>query len=90
MSYYINDNCNNCDNPKCIQVCPVDCFHKGPTRRVINPDECIECAVCVPECENNAIVTFEDPSTITNEQQAIIDFNEKMSKIWPQDVGTFV
>ena len=44
----------------------------------------------VPECENNAIVTFEDPSIITNEQQAIIDFNEKMSKIWPQDVGTFM
>lgn len=39
----------------CVEVCPVDCFYVGESMLVINPDECIDCGVCEPECPADAI-----------------------------------
>jgi len=66
----------------CVEVCPVDCFYEGENMLVINPDECIDCGVCVPECPVDAIVadnTFKDAS----EQFKWEEINRTYSAIWP-------
>ena len=56
MTYLVNDNCIKCKHTDCVEVCPVDCFYEGENMLVINPDECIDCGVCVPECPVDAII----------------------------------
>ncbi len=56
MTYVVTDVCINCKYTDCVEVCPVDCFYEGQNMLVINPDECIDCGVCVPECPIDAIV----------------------------------
>ena len=61
MTYLVNDNCIKCKHMDCVEVCPVDCFYEGENMLVINPDECIDCGVCEPECPVDAIITdFQD------------------------------
>jgi len=62
-------------------VCPVDCFYEGPNFIVINPDECIDCAVCVPECPVEAIIS--DSETETKDYDYWLQLNKDMSKKWP-------
>ena len=50
MTFVVVDNCIRCKYTDCVEVCPVDCFYEGPNFLVINPDECIDCALCEPEC----------------------------------------
>ena len=56
MSYLVIDNCIKCKHTDCVEVCPVDCFYEADNFLAINPDECIDCGVCEPECPANAIV----------------------------------
>jgi ferredoxin len=56
MTYVVIDNCVKCKYTDCVEVCPVDCFYEGDEMLVINPDECIDCGVCVPECPAEAIL----------------------------------
>jgi ferredoxin len=65
-----------------VSVCPVDCFYEGPNFLVINPDECIDCAVCIPECPVDAIVAQEDIKDPV-ENQYWFDINKRLSKKWP-------
>jgi ferredoxin len=58
----------------------VDCFREGPNFLVIDPDECIDCAVCIPECPVNAIVPEED---VPGNQQNYIQLNADLAKAWP-------
>ena len=60
MTYVVTENCIKCLHQDCVTVCPVDCFKIGPNFMVIDPDECIDCAVCVPECPVDAIVPDTD------------------------------
>ena len=60
MTYVVTDVCINCKYNDCVEVCPVDCFYEGENMLVINPDECIDCGVCVPECPIDAIVPDTD------------------------------
>lgn len=60
MTYVVTDVCIKCKYTDCVEVCPVDCFYEGENMLVINPDECIDCGVCVPECPIDAIVTDID------------------------------
>ena len=60
MTHVVTDACILCKYTDCVDVCPVDCFHEGPNTLVINPNECIDCAVCVPECPAEAIFAEED------------------------------
>ncbi len=63
-----------------MDVCPVDCFKEGPNFLVIDPDECIDCAVCVPACPAEAIYAEDD---LPEDQRAFIEINADLAKIWP-------
>jgi ferredoxin len=58
MAYVVADPCVKCKYTDCVAVCPVDCFYEGENSLVINPDECIDCGACEPECPTTAI--FEE------------------------------
>ena len=79
MTYVVLDKCIRCKYTDCVEVCPVDCFYEGPNMLVINPDECIDCGVCVPECPIDAII---DESELTEKQKPMLELNEKYSAQW--------
>tara|TARA_E500000178_G_scaffold259169_1_gene255969 strand:+ start:40 stop:390 length:351 start_codon:yes stop_codon:yes gene_type:complete len=60
MAHLVDDKCINCKHTTCVSVCPVDCFYEGENMLVINPDECIDCGVCIPECPEEAIFQTDD------------------------------
>jgi ferredoxin len=80
MTYVVTENCIKCKYTDCVEVCPVDCFHEGPNFLVIDPDECIDCALCEPECPAEAIFAEDD---VPGEQQAFIALNVELSAEWP-------
>ena len=80
MTFVVTENCIRCKYTDCVDVCPVDCFREGPNFLTIDPDECIDCAVCVPECPANAIYAEED---VPGDQQAFIKLNAELSRQWP-------
>lgn len=81
MTHLVTENCIKCKHTDCVDVCPVDCFYEGPNFLAINPDECIDCAVCIPECPVNAIVADTD---LEPEQQIFwTDLNQRLSAKWP-------
>lgn len=80
MTYVVTENCINCKYMDCVSVCPVDCFHVGPNMLVINPDGCIDCTLCVPECTANAIVSDSD---LPADQHAFLELNAELSRAWP-------
>ena len=55
MTFVVTEACIKCKLTDCVEVCPVDCFHEGPNFLVIDPDECIDCTLCEPECPVEAI-----------------------------------
>ena len=59
MAYVVADPCVKCKYTDCVAVCPVDCFYEGKNSIAINPDECIDCGACEPECPVNAIFPEE-------------------------------
>jgi ferredoxin len=79
MPHVVTESCIKCRYTDCVDVCPVDCFHAGPTFLVIDPDECIDCAVCVAECPVNAIYAEED---VPENQKSFIALNAELSKQW--------
>ena len=79
MTYIVNDSCIKCKYTDCVSVCPVDCFYEGENMLVINPDECIDCGVCVPECPAEAIQADSDPGA-----DKWVKLNAEFSKTWPQ------
>jgi len=80
MTYVVTENCIKCKYTDCVEVCPVDCFHEGPNYLVIDPDECIDCSLCEPECPINAIVAEED---MKPEDEPYLALNAELSAIWP-------
>ncbi len=74
MTYVVTENCYGCRYTDCVVVCPVDCFYALPGMLVINPDECIDCGVCAPECRVEAI--YAD-TAIPDDQHFMIDFNRE-------------
>jgi len=81
MTYIVKDECIKCKLTDCVEVCPVDCFYEGENMLVINPDECIDCGVCEPECPINAIVA--DTSYEEDDKDKWLLLNKKFSAIWP-------
>ena len=55
MTFVVTDNCQRCRFTDCVAVCPVDCFHGDDEMLYIDPNECIDCGACVPECPVEAI-----------------------------------
>jgi ferredoxin len=80
MTYVVTEACIKCKYTDCVDVCPVDCFKEGPNFLVIDPDGCIDCAVCVPECPVNAIVSEND---ISADQYPYIALNAELTTLWP-------
>ena len=83
MTYVVTENCIKCKHTDCVSVCPVDCFYEGPNFLVINPDECIDCAVCEPECPIDAIYADSD---LPEDQKVFKEINADLFKIWPRIV----
>ena len=81
MTHLVTENCIKCKHTDCVDVCPVDCFYEGPNFLAINPDECIDCAVCIPECPVNAIVTDSDLEP--DQEKFWFDLNARLSAKWP-------
>ena len=80
MTFVVTDNCIQCKYTDCVEVCPVDCFYEGPNFLVINPDECIDCALCEPECPANAIFEEDD---VPADMKQFIALNDELSREWP-------
>ncbi len=79
MTFVVTESCIKCKYTDCVEVCPVDCFYEGPNFLVIHPDECIDCALCEPECPVNAIVSEDD---LKQDQQAFLKINAELSETW--------
>ncbi len=80
MTFVVTEQCIRCKYTDCVEVCPVDCFHEGPNFLVIDPEECIDCALCVPECPVEAIYDVDD---LPADMDEYIELNEKLAKDWP-------
>jgi len=80
MTYVVAENCIKCKYTDCVEVCPVDCFHEGPNFLVIDPEECIDCNLCVSECPAEAIFPEDD---VPEGQRQFIALNAELAKLWP-------
>ena len=80
MTFVVTENCIKCKYTDCVEVCPVDCFHEGPNMLVIDPDECIDCTLCEPECPVEAIKSEDD---LTDDEQHYLPLNTELSQQWP-------
>lgn len=77
MAYVITESCIKCKHTDCVDVCPVDCFREGPNFLVIDPDECIDCTLCVAECPVDAIFAEDE---VPEDQQQFITLNAELAK----------
>lgn len=80
MAFVVTQACIKCKYTDCVDVCPVDCFHEGPNFLVIDPDECIDCTLCEPECPVEAIYPEDD---VPEGQEEFIALNAELAKNWP-------
>jgi ferredoxin len=79
MTFVVTENCIRCKHTDCVDVCPVDAFREGPNTLVIAPDDCIDCALCVPECPVQAIFAEAD---VPADQQLFIALNRELADAW--------
>jgi len=80
VTFVVLESCIKCKHTDCVEVCPVDCFHEGPNYLVIDPDECIDCTLCEPECPVDAIVAEDE---LADDQREFAALNAELAKIWP-------
>jgi ferredoxin len=80
MTFVVTEQCIKCKYTDCVEVCPVDCFHEGPNFLVIDPDECIDCTLCEPECPVEAILSEDD---LPEDQQHFLQLNADLAQQWP-------
>ncbi|WP_097460708.1 ferredoxin FdxA [Mangrovitalea sediminis] len=80
MAFVVTENCIKCKYTDCVEVCPVDCFYEGPNFLVIDPDECIDCALCEPECPAEAIFSEDE---LPPQHVKFIELNAELSREWP-------
>ncbi|MFQ3250495.1 ferredoxin FdxA [Glaciecola sp.] len=80
MTFVVTDNCIKCKYTDCVAVCPVEAFFEGPNFLVIDPDICIDCDLCAPECPADAI--FQD-TELPPDQIEFIEINADLCQKWP-------
>jgi ferredoxin len=81
MAYVVGEACIRCKYTDCVGVCPVDdCFREGENFLVIDPETCIDCSLCEPECPAGAIFAEDD---VPEDQRAYITLNAELAKVWP-------
>ena len=76
MTFVVTESCIKCKLTDCVEVCPVDCFHEGPNFLVIDPDECIDCTLCEPECPVEAIYSEDE---LPEDQEKFLELNAELS-----------
>ncbi len=76
MSHIITEPCIGVKDATCVQVCPVDCIHEAENQFYIDPEECIDCGVCIPECPVDAIFTEEE---VPDKWQKFIQINTELT-----------
>ena len=79
MTYVVTENCIQCRHTNCVDICPADAFHLGPNFIAINPQECVDCGLCVPECPVEAIFAEDD---VPDAQREFIAMNAELAKAW--------
>jgi ferredoxin len=79
MTYVVMENCIGCKHTDCVEVCPADAFREGENFLAISPDDCIDCALCVPACPVKAICSEED---VPEEQREFIALNRELALVW--------
>ncbi|MGF1508984.1 MAG: ferredoxin FdxA [Myxococcota bacterium] len=80
MAFVVAEPCIKCKYTDCVDVCPVDCFHEGANMLVIDPDECIDCGACEPECPTSAIFSEDD---LPEKWSEFVQLNAKLAADWP-------
>jgi ferredoxin len=80
MAHVVAEPCFACKYTDCVVVCPVECFYEGEQMVYINPEECIDCEACVPECPVEAIF-HED--NLSEEWKAYKELNAEMAPQCP-------
>ncbi|RJF97006.1 ferredoxin family protein [Noviherbaspirillum cavernae] len=80
MTHVVTESCIRCKYTDCVDVCPVDCFKEGPNFLVIDPEECIDCAVCIAECPVQAICAEDD---LPAAMHSFADLNADLARSWP-------
>jgi len=81
MTFVVTDNCIQCKYTDCVAVCPADAFHEGPNFLAINPIDCIDCDLCVPECPAKAI--FQEDELPPGQEQ-FLALNAELCEVWPK------
>lgn len=80
MTYVVAEECIRCKYTDCVEVCPVDCFHEGPNFLVIDPEECIDCSLCAPECPVGAIYPEDE---LPEHHRDYLALNAELARSWP-------
>ena len=78
MPYIIAEPCIGVKDKSCVAVCPVDCIHEAGDQLYIDPNECIDCGLCEPECPVDAIKPDTEPGL-----EKWLSLNAEYAKIWP-------
>ncbi|MBK7664702.1 MAG: ferredoxin family protein [Sterolibacteriaceae bacterium] len=79
MTFVVTETCIRCKYTDCVDVCPTDAFREGPNFLVIDPDDCIDCTLCVPECPVDAIYAEDD---VPAAQRDFISLNAELGNRW--------
>ena len=80
MAFVVTDNCIRCKYTDCVAVCPADAFYEGPNFLAISPIDCIDCGLCVPEWNAQAIFQEDD---LPEDQKIFIEVNAELAELWP-------
>ena len=80
MTHVVAEPCFACKYTDCVIVCPTESFREGEQMLVIDPEECIDCEACVPECPVEAIFTEDD---VPDEWKDFIELNAEKAAEWP-------
>ena len=80
MAFVVTSPCFGCKYTDCVVVCPTEAFREGEQMLFIDPEQCIDCGACTPECPVEAIFHEDD---VPNDQQEFIQLNAEMARICP-------
>ena len=82
MTHVIAQPCINVKDKACVDVCPVDCIHGNDAdpQLYINPDDCIDCTLCVSQCPVGAIYMEGD---LPEKWAEWLELNARLSRVWP-------
>ena len=80
MAHVVAEPCIMCKYTDCVAVCQVDAFHEGVNFLVIDPDTCIDCGLCPPECPTGAIFFEEE---LPEKWHEFIEINARFAGEWP-------